>query len=135
MKITRIETIPIQIPINPDRAIRGGRGAHTASPFLLVRMHTDEGLTGLGEVFCTPGWSGEDQVTAASTSPSSRCRTSMSPGIGAEEFPCDIFSPFLYEGDVLAEPLPITAGSARPTEQPSLGVALHEEKVAHYRIA
>lgn len=65
MKITRIETVPIQIPINPDRAIRGGRGAHTVSPFLLVRVHTDEGLTGLGEVSCTPGWSGEDQVTAA----------------------------------------------------------------------
>src|SRR5262245_26209829 len=28
-------------------------------------MRTDEGLTGLGEVSCTPRWSGEDQVTAA----------------------------------------------------------------------
>src|SRR5882762_9616844 len=28
-------------------------------------MHTDEGITGLGEVSCTPRWSGEDQVTAA----------------------------------------------------------------------
>ncbi len=65
MKITRVETIPIQIPINPQRAIRGGRGAHTTSPFLLVKVHTDEGITGLGEVSCTPGWSGEDQVTAA----------------------------------------------------------------------
>lgn len=65
MKITRIETIPVQVPINLDRAIKGGRGAHTTSPFLLVRIHTDEGLWGLGEVSCTPGWSGEDQVTAA----------------------------------------------------------------------
>ncbi|MCA1553407.1 MAG: mandelate racemase/muconate lactonizing protein, partial [Chloroflexi bacterium] len=65
MKITHIETIPVQIPINPQRAIRGGRGAHTTSPFLLVKIHTDEGITGLGEVSCTPGWSGEDQVTAA----------------------------------------------------------------------
>src|SRR5579884_253317 len=65
MKIARIETIPVRIPINPRRAIRGGRGAHTVSPFLLVKIHTDEGITGLGEVSCTPGWSGEDQVTAA----------------------------------------------------------------------
>jgi L-alanine-DL-glutamate epimerase-like enolase superfamily enzyme len=65
VKITRIETIPVQVPINPNRAIKGGRGAHTTSPFLLVRIHTDEDLAGLGEVSCTPGWSGEDQVTAA----------------------------------------------------------------------
>lgn len=65
MKITRIETIPVSIPINPRRAIRGGRGAHTHSPFLLIKIHTDEGIVGLGEVSCTPGWSGEDQVTAA----------------------------------------------------------------------
>ena len=65
MQIAAIETIPVQVPIDPSRAIRGGRGAHTVSPFLLVKVHTDEGLTGLGEVSCTPGWSGEDQVTAA----------------------------------------------------------------------
>ncbi|MGQ0551343.1 MAG: mandelate racemase/muconate lactonizing enzyme family protein [Armatimonadota bacterium] len=64
MKITRIETIPVQVPINPQRAIKGGRGAHTTSPFLLVKVHTDAGIMGLGEVSCTPGWSGEDQVTA-----------------------------------------------------------------------
>jgi L-alanine-DL-glutamate epimerase-like enolase superfamily enzyme len=65
MKITQIETIPVQVPINPQRAIRGGRGYHTESPFLLLKVQTDEGITGLGEVSCTPGWSGEDQVTAA----------------------------------------------------------------------
>ncbi len=65
MKITRVETIPVQIPIHPERAIRGSLGAHTVSPFLLVKIHTDEGLVGLGEVSCTPLWSGEDQVTAA----------------------------------------------------------------------
>lgn len=65
MKITSIETIPVQVPIHPERAIRSGRGSHLVSPFLLVKVHTDEGVTGLGEVSCTPGWSGEDQVTAA----------------------------------------------------------------------
>ena len=65
MKIRRIETIPVQVPIDPARAVKGARGSHLVSPFLLVRIHTDEGLTGLGEVSCTPLWSGEDQVTAA----------------------------------------------------------------------
>lgn len=64
MKITGIETIPVQVPIHPERAIRGGRGYHTASPFVVVKLQTDAGLVGLGEVSCTPQWSGEDQVTA-----------------------------------------------------------------------
>ena len=64
MKITAIETIPIYMPVNPDLAIKGGRGAHLDSPYLFVRVHTDEGITGLGEVTCTPVWSGEDSVTA-----------------------------------------------------------------------
>ncbi|MEO6182721.1 MAG: mandelate racemase/muconate lactonizing enzyme family protein [Verrucomicrobiota bacterium] len=66
MKITRIETIPVKVPIKPELAIRSGRGgSHTVSPFLLVKVHTDEGIIGLGEASCTPRWSGEDQVTAA----------------------------------------------------------------------
>lgn len=65
MKITGIETIPVQVPINPRRAIRSGRGYHTISPFLIVQVQTDEGIVGLGEVSCTAAWSGEDQFTAA----------------------------------------------------------------------
>src|SRR5690606_15585920 len=65
MKITGIETIPVQLPINPQRAIRSGRGYHTSSPFLIVKVQTDEGVVGLGEVSCTAAWSGEDQFTAA----------------------------------------------------------------------
>jgi muconate cycloisomerase len=66
LKITRIETIPISVPIKPEFAIRSGRGgAHTVSPFLLVKIHTDEGVIGVGEASCTPRWSGEDQVTGA----------------------------------------------------------------------
>lgn len=65
MKITRLETIPIRVPIKPELAIRSGRGgSHSESPFLIVKIHTDDGLVGLGEVSCTPRWSGEDQVTA-----------------------------------------------------------------------
>ena len=66
MKITAIETIPIHVPIKPELAIRSGRGgSHLVSPFLLVKIHTDADLIGIGEVSCTPRWSGEDQVSAA----------------------------------------------------------------------
>jgi L-alanine-DL-glutamate epimerase-like enolase superfamily enzyme len=66
MKITRIATIPVCVPIKPELAIRSGRGgSHVESPFLLVKVHTNEAIVGLGEVSCTPRWSGEDQVSAA----------------------------------------------------------------------
>ena len=64
MKITRIDTVPVRLPLRADRMIRSARGTHSASPFLLVKIHTDEGIVGLGEVSCTPRWSGEDHFTA-----------------------------------------------------------------------
>jgi muconate cycloisomerase len=66
MKITRVETIPIQVPMNPKVAIKSGRGGwHDVSKYILVKIHTDEGIVGLGEAAVTPKWSGEDQTTAA----------------------------------------------------------------------
>jgi muconate cycloisomerase len=65
MKITQIDTIPVRVPIKPNLAIKSGRGgSHVTSPFLIVKVHTDEGIVGLGEASCTPRWSGEDQFTA-----------------------------------------------------------------------
>lgn len=64
VQIRRIETIPVRIPIRADLAIRSSLGSHTFSPFLILRIHTDEGVMGLGEVSSTPRWSGEDNVTA-----------------------------------------------------------------------
>lgn len=52
------------MPIRPELAITSSLGSHTDSPFLLLKVHTDEGLTGVGEVSATPRWSGEDSVTA-----------------------------------------------------------------------
>lgn len=65
MKITYIETIPVRVPIIPEFQIRGSLGMHVESPFLILKVHTDEGIIGLGEVSCTPVWSGEDSTTAA----------------------------------------------------------------------
>jgi L-alanine-DL-glutamate epimerase-like enolase superfamily enzyme len=65
MRITNVETIPVRVPIQPMLAIKSGRGgSHSLSPFLLVKIHTDDGIVGLGEASCTPRWSGEDQFTA-----------------------------------------------------------------------
>src|SRR4051812_45632639 len=64
MKITRIETIPVRVPIRQQVAITSSLGSHTYSPFLMLKVHTDEGIVGLGEVSCTPRWSGEDHFTA-----------------------------------------------------------------------
>ena len=65
MKIRAVETIPIRVPIKPWIAIKSGRGgSHTVSPFLIVKIHSDDGLVGIGEVSCTPRWSGEDQFSA-----------------------------------------------------------------------
>jgi L-alanine-DL-glutamate epimerase-like enolase superfamily enzyme len=64
VKITRLETVPVRVPLRPQFMIRSARGTHSASPFLLVKVHTDGGIIGLGEVSCTPRWSGEDHFTA-----------------------------------------------------------------------
>jgi muconate cycloisomerase len=84
VKIRAIETIPVDVPIDPARAIVGSRGGHTKSPFLLLKVHTDEGITGLGEVSCTPRWSGEDQVTAAHL-----IHTYLEPLL-VDQDPCDV---------------------------------------------
>ena len=80
MIIREIETIPVGIPIVPARAVRGSRGAHVKSPFLLVLVHTEEGLTGIGESSCTPVWSGEDSATAAHV-----VGTYIAPGLVGED--------------------------------------------------
>jgi L-alanine-DL-glutamate epimerase-like enolase superfamily enzyme len=64
MKITRIETIPVKVPVRAESQIIGGLGNHLESPFVILRVHTDDDIVGLGEVSCTPVWSGEDSVTA-----------------------------------------------------------------------
>jgi len=64
VKITEIETIPLSVPVSPARVLASARDSHAVSPFLLVRIRTDEGLVGTGEVSCTPRWSGEDAAIA-----------------------------------------------------------------------
>jgi muconate cycloisomerase len=64
VKITRLETFRARIGVRPEMAIKGSRGAHRVSPFLIVRLETDEGIVGVGEATTMPRWSGETSATA-----------------------------------------------------------------------
>lgn len=59
MQIARIETIPVRIPLKPERRMISALGRHEVSDFLLVRVTTDQGIEGWGEATVTPRWSGE----------------------------------------------------------------------------
>jgi L-Ala-D/L-Glu epimerase len=59
MKITHIETYPVEIPVKPERRMISALGQHTVSRYLLVRVLTDAGFEGAGEATVTPRWSGE----------------------------------------------------------------------------
>src|SRR5581483_9037829 len=59
MKITRVEPIPVCVPLKKGMTTKTAHGEHVVSPYVLVRVHTDEGLVGLGEATLAPRWSGE----------------------------------------------------------------------------
>lgn len=59
MQITRIEAIPIRIPLKPERRMISALGKHDVSDFVLVVVHTSDDVFGLGEATVTPRWSGE----------------------------------------------------------------------------
>jgi L-alanine-DL-glutamate epimerase-like enolase superfamily enzyme len=60
MKITRVETVPVTVPI--DRCVGtvvDAKGFRFRSHLLMIRIHTDSELEGVGEVTASPDWSGE----------------------------------------------------------------------------
>lgn len=59
MNITRVETIPVCVPLKQGLTTKTAHGEHVVSPYVIVRIHTDQGLTGLGEATLAPRWSGE----------------------------------------------------------------------------
>jgi len=59
MKITNVEAIPIKVPLKPGLTTKTAHGEHIDSPYVIVRVHTDDGLIGLGEATLAPRWSGE----------------------------------------------------------------------------
>ena len=59
MEITRVETIPVEVPLKEGLTTKTAGGEHVVSPYVVVRVHTDAGLVGLGEATLSPRWSGE----------------------------------------------------------------------------
>lgn len=65
MKITAIETLPVSIGV--DRRVgqvKDTKGFRFTSHLLVIFIHTDNGLEGIGEVNGSADWSGETQVGA-----------------------------------------------------------------------
>ena len=63
MKITRIEAIPIEVPLKQGMTTKTAHGEHIVSPYVILQIHTDEGLIGLGEATVAPRWSGETSAS------------------------------------------------------------------------
>lgn len=59
MKITALEPIPILVPLTAGLTTKTAHGEHIDSPYVLLKVHTDEGLVGVGEATLAPRWSGE----------------------------------------------------------------------------
>ncbi|MBX3440716.1 MAG: mandelate racemase/muconate lactonizing protein [Planctomycetaceae bacterium] len=59
MKITHVEAIPVNVPLKAGMTTKTSHGVHATSPYVIVRLHTDAGLIGLGEATVAPRWSGE----------------------------------------------------------------------------
>ena len=62
MKISRIESIPVSVPLKKGLTAKTAHGEHATSLFVLVRVHTDQGIVGLGEASISALWSGETQA-------------------------------------------------------------------------
>ncbi|MDA0337595.1 MAG: mandelate racemase/muconate lactonizing protein [bacterium] len=59
MKITALEPIPILVPLKQGLTTKTAHGEHIDSPYVLLRVHTDAGIVGVGEATLAPRWSGE----------------------------------------------------------------------------
>ena len=46
MKITKVEAIPINVPLVAGLTTKTAHGEHVDSPYVIVRIHTDDGLVG-----------------------------------------------------------------------------------------
>lgn len=59
MKITRIKTYPVRIPLKSEYRMISALGRHEVSEYVIVRIETDAGVDGVGEATVLSRWSGE----------------------------------------------------------------------------
>jgi L-alanine-DL-glutamate epimerase-like enolase superfamily enzyme len=62
VKITKIEPIPVNVPLKKGMTAKTAHGEHVTSPYVIVKIHTDAGIIGLGEATISGLWSGETQA-------------------------------------------------------------------------
>ncbi|HXD89111.1 MAG TPA: enolase C-terminal domain-like protein [Urbifossiella sp.] len=62
MRIARIEPIPVCVPLKKGMTAKTAHGEHVVSPYVIVKVHTDAGIVGLGEATISGLWSGETQA-------------------------------------------------------------------------
>ena len=48
MKITRVETIPVEVPLKEGLTTKTAGGEHVVSPYVVIRIHTDSEHIALG---------------------------------------------------------------------------------------
>jgi muconate cycloisomerase len=66
MKITSIEAIPVRVPLKSGMTTKTAHGDHVTSNYVIVRVHTDQGLAGLGEATVSALWTGETSTSCVS---------------------------------------------------------------------
>ena len=90
VKITRVETIPLRVPLRQPTKISQG-AAREAVEVMIVRLHTDAGVVGIGE---TQAWrrqgSAADIVTEPLAPVNGEIRVPTRPGLGVELDPAAI---------------------------------------------
>jgi L-alanine-DL-glutamate epimerase-like enolase superfamily enzyme len=59
MQITKVEAIPVRVPLKAGMVTKTAHGDHHTSDYVIVRVFTDDGLVGLGEATVSALWSGE----------------------------------------------------------------------------
>ena len=62
MEITAVETVPMTVPL--ERRIEMASATLTERDLVVVRLHTDDGQTGVGEFLAAPYFSGETRESA-----------------------------------------------------------------------
>ena len=63
MRITKLEAIPVRVPLKAGMVTKTAHGDHHTSDYVIVKLHTDEGIVGLGEATVSALWSGETSKT------------------------------------------------------------------------
>lgn len=65
MKITHLTTHPVKVPIKAGMTMITAHGEHVDSHYVVVQVHTDAGIIGLGEATVGPRWNGETGTSCA----------------------------------------------------------------------